>query len=224
MAEYTAQDLKLDYFSFYQSAAQSFQAIVGLQCQFDKSPEKAQLTYNQYFANPTSKNGQPIYDKHAHFTWYNLMDQVPDGPRAVRYVNQFGENQLITGRAVALLAPTQKREAGSVFPEHLDHYKVFQVLRGEPVGANLALEDQFGKTETEVFYPRFFAVPTTKMWEGQTFKINNEDAHLLIYIVHPAQIQKTIVTRDQFSPRYQHLSGRVLLGAPTKKTQWKPLD
>lgn len=56
--------------------------------------------------------------------------------------NQFGKQQFYTGRACALLVPTEKMEAGSQFPVNLDHYKVYQVLQGEPVNREVALEDQ----------------------------------------------------------------------------------
>lgn len=217
-----AQELKLDYFNFYDAANQSAGYIVGLQGQFDRTPEKAQLTYLNLFANPVSKNGEPMFDKNAHFTWYDLYDPSPDPVREVTLENQFGKQRVYTGRAYALLVPAQKMEKGSVFPERLDHYKIYQILQGEPVNKEVKLEDQFGAMEGRVYYPMFLAAPVKKWYEGQTFGIHNEKAHILMYRIYPKMLEKTVAVRDQFSRRYLHLFRSVLLGAPSVKHDWKP--
>ena len=216
-----AQELRLDYFTFYDVANQDAGYIVGLQGQFDKTPEKVRLNYLNLFANPASKNGEPIYDKNAHFNWYDLYDPVPDPTRIVEYENQFGQQKLVTGRSYALLAPAQKREKGSTFPEKLDHYKVYQVLQGEPVNQAVKLETQFGSGEAKIYYPAFFAVPVRKWWEGQTFGIHNEKAHLVLYKIYPAPAEKTVVDRDQFGQRYLQVFRSVLLAAPSVKLRWQ---
>ena len=217
----TAVDMKLDYFNFYDAANQPAGQIVGLQGQFDKQPEKAQLTYLDFFANPASKNGEPIYDKNAHLTWYDIFDPTPDPVRQVVFQDQFGKQQIYIGRAYALLVPTQKQFPGSQFPQNLDHYKVYQVLQAEPVMKDIKLEDQFGTMAVKVYMPRFFAVPVKKWFEGQTYGINNADAHLAVYQIYPNTMQKTIMTRDQFSKRYVNVFRSVLLGSPCKKLDWK---
>lgn len=217
----TAKELQLDYFQFYDVPNQDCGAIVGLQGQFDKQPEKARVNYINLFANPVSKNGEPIYDKNAHLTWYDIYDPSPDPTRVINYENQFGKGQLYTGRSYALLTPTWKLEKGSSFPEKLDHYKVYQVLHAEPVNKSVKLKDQFGSREARVFYPRFFAVPVKKWAEGQTWGIHNEQAHLVLYIVQPGPASKTVRTRDQFGSRVQHAMRSVLLGAPSVKLDWK---
>lgn len=217
----TAQELKLDYFNFYDVANQQAGYVVGLQGQFDQQPEQAQLTYLNLFANPASKNGEPMYDKNAHLSFYNIMDPTPDPTRLVTYQDQFGKHQIYTGRAYGLLVPTQKAFPGSSFPERLDHYKVYQVLHGEPVMKEVKLEDQFGTMAAKVYYPRMFAVPVKKWYQGQTYGINNPDAHLAMYITYPNTVEKAIKTRDQFSTRMQNVFRSVLLGAPCKKLEWK---
>ena len=219
----TAQELKLDYFNFYDVANQGAGYIVGLQGQFDEQPEQAKVTYLNYFANPTSKNGEPMYDKNAHLSWYNILDPTPDPTRQVTYQDQFGKQQIYTGRAYGLLVPTQKSFPGSQFPQHLDHYKVYQVLHAEPVMKKVALEDQFGKMETQVYMARFFAVPVKKWYQGQTYGIYNETAHLALYQIYPKSIEKAIVTRDQFSQRHQIIFRSVMLGSPCKKLEWKKI-
>lgn len=220
----TAQELKLDYFNIYDVANQQAGYVVGLQGQFDKDPEQVQLTYLNFFGNPASKNGEPMHDKNAHLTWYNIMDPTPDPTREVVFQDQFGKQEIYIGRAYGLLVPTWKIEPGSAFPKTLDHYKVYQILHGEPVMKDVTLEDQFGKMAVKVYYPMFFAVPVKKWYQGQTFGINNADAHLVIYRTYPNTVQKTIRTRDQFSNRIQNVFRSVLLGSPCKKLDWKVLD
>ena len=218
----TAQELQLDYFQFYDVANQQAGYYVGLQGQFDKQPEKAQVTYLNLFANPVSKNGEPIYDKNAHFNWYDLMDPTPDPTRVVAFENQFGEQKIYIGSACALLVPAQKVEPGSQFPRKLDHYKVYKVLDfGAPVNKTVKLEDQFGGSEARVYYPRMFAVPVRKWFQGETFGINNEKAHLAIYNINPRSVEQVKPVRDQFSRRYVQIFRSVLLGAPSVKQSWQ---
>ena len=217
----TAQELKLDYLNIYDVADQPAGYVVGLQGQFDQQPEQAQLTHLGFFGNPASKNGEPMYDKNAHLSWYSLYDPTPDPTRQVTYQDQFGKQMIYTGRSYALLVPTQKKFPGTEFPQRLDHYKVYQVLHGEPVMKEVELEDQFGTMTVKVYYPMFFAVPVKKWYQGQTYGINNETAHLVIYRTYPQTMQKTIVTRDQFSQRYQNVFRSVLMGSPCKKLDWK---
>ncbi len=218
-----AQKLNLDYFKLYDVANQNAGYVVGLQGQFDKYMEKAQLTYLNLFGNPASKNGEPMCDKNAHLNWYDIYDPTPDPTRVVVYENQFGQSKLYTGRAYSLLVPAQKYFKGSVFPEKLDHYKVYQVLQGEPANAKVTLEDQFGKSETKVYDPIFFAVPVKKYYEGQTYGIYNEKAHLVIYRIYPETSQQTIMVRDQFSRRYEQTFRSIVLAAPSVKLKWEEI-
>ena len=216
-----AQELRLDYFQFYDVANQEANYFVGLQGQFDRQPEKARLMYLNLFANPVSKNGEPMFDKNAHFNWYHLYDPTPEPTRVVTFENQFGKQKVVIGRALALLAPAQKVEPGSEFPERLDHYKVYSALQGEPVNKAVELEDQFGRAEARVYYPRMFAVPVRKWFQGETSGINNERAHLAIYIINPRAVEQVKPVRDQFSRRYVQVFRSVLLAAPSVKLAWE---
>ncbi len=218
----TSKKLGLDHFKFYDVANQRVGVRVGLQGQFDKEREVVELTYLNLFANPVSKNKEPIYNKNAHLSWYDIFDPAPDPIRHVVAGNQFAKKQeLYIGRACALLVPTWKVEKGSAFPKKLDHYKVYQVLRGEDVEPRVSLKDQFGSDKPEVYAPMFFAVPVTKWAGGKTYKIQNEKAHLLIYRIDPGMNQRTIKTSDQFGRRYVQVFRSVLLGVPSLKLKWK---
>ena len=216
----TSQDLKLDHFKFYDVANQQAGQIIALQGQFDQEREQARLTYLNLFANPVIKNGEALYDKNAHLTWYDLFDPTPDPTRHVKYENQFGHAACYIGRSYALLTPTEKYEKGSAFPKGLDHYKVYQVLQGEPLNTGAKLKDQFGEDEPRIYFPKFFAVPVKKWAQGEVFGINNDSTHLVLYNIYPKTVQKTIKTGDQFGNRYLHVFRSVLLGVPSLKVNW----
>jgi hypothetical protein len=220
----TAQDLKLDYFKFYDVENRAAEADVLLRGQFDKRAQRMRLRLLDFFANPVSKNGEPMYDKNAHLAWYRGI-QPAEPPRRVVLENQFGKFDIRTGTGYGLLVPAQKIETGSVFPKELDHFKVYRLLDVEDVPAKvLKLRDQFGTDEVKLRLPLFFAVPVAKRHGDKTFRINNEGAHLLIFSITTRELQKPIRVRTQFA---RGVSLRVvrslMLGVPSRKLEWKPL-
>jgi hypothetical protein len=220
----TAKELKLDYFKFYDVENREAEGDVLLRGQFDQRPQKMRLRLLDFFANPVSKNGEPLYDKNAHLAWYRGV-QPPEPPRRVVLENQFGKFEIRTGTGYGLLVPTKKVEQGSVFPSELDHYKVYRLLDVEQVPEKvLKLRDQFGSDEGKLRLPLYFAVPVTKRRGDKTNPIHNERAHLLIFSITTRELQKTIKLQNQFA---RGTSVRVvrslMLGAPSLKLEWKPL-
>lgn len=218
----TAEKLKLDYFKIYDVANREAEADLLLRGQFDRRPQKMRLRLLDYFANPVSKNGEPLYDKHAHLSWYRGV-QPPEPIRRVVLENQFGKFDLRTGRGFGLLVPTQKLERGSAFPKELDHYKVYRLVDVEQVPeAKLKLKDQFGSDEVKLRWPLFFAVPVMKRHGDKTYPIQNERAHLLIFSITTRELQKKIRLRNQFTPGTPITVVRsVMLAAPSLKLEWK---
>jgi hypothetical protein len=220
----TAQELKLDYFKFYDVENRAADGDVLLQGQFDRGPQKMQVRLLDFFANPVSKNGEPLFDKNAHLAWYRGV-QPPEPPRRVVLENQFGKFDIRTGTGYGLLVPTHKMEQGSVFPEELDHYKVYRLLDVEQVPEKvLKLKDQFGGEEVKLRLPLYFAVPVKKRHGDKTYPIHNERAHLLIYSITTRETPKTIKIRNQFA---RGISVKVIrslmLAAPSIKHEWKQL-
>lgn len=78
----SAKELKLDYFKFYDVENRGAEGDVLLRGQFDRRPQKMQLRLLDFFANPVSKNGEPLYDKNAHLAWYRGVR--PSEPLAAR--------------------------------------------------------------------------------------------------------------------------------------------
>jgi len=220
----TAKELKLDYFKFYDIENREAEGDVLLRGQFDQRPQKMRLRLLDFFANPVSKNGEPLYDKNAHLAWYRGI-QPSEPPRRVLLENQFGKFDIRTGTGYGLLVPTQKVEPGSVFPNELDHYKVYRLLDAEQVPAKvLALRDQFGNEEAKLRLPLYLAVPVTKRHGDNTDPIHNERAHLLIFSITTRDLQKAIKLRNQFARgQAVRVVRSLMLGAPSVKLEWKPL-
>ncbi len=164
-----------------------------------------------------------MYDKNAHLTWYDLYDPTPDPTRTVTYQDQFGKQMIYTGRATRCWCRPRRRSRAASSRKRLDHYKVYQVLHGEPVDEGGRSSRTSSASRTSRSTTRmFFAVPVKKWYQGQTYGINNPNRpHLVIYRTYPQTTEKTIMTRDQFSQRYQNVFRSVLLGSPCKKLDWK---
>lgn len=218
-----AQDLKLDYFKIYDVGDYKVDYRVRLQGQFDEEPEDAELMLLSYVANPVSKNGEPIYNRNAHLTWYWLYPRIPEPTRNVVVENQFGQQKIIIGKSPALLVPAQKRERGSQFPVDLDHFKLYWVLEGERVNQGVELKDQFVSEEAKVLYPLLFGVPVRKEYQGDVSPVHNAKAHLLIYRITPRSLQQARAVHDQFGTRYLFFLRSVLLAVPSIKPEWEEL-
>ena len=219
----TARELKLDYFKFYDVENRGAEGNVLLQGQFDQRPQKMQLRLLDFFANPVSKNGEPLYDKNAHLAWYRGV-QPAEPLRSVVLENQFGKFDIRTGTGYGLLVPTQKVERGSAFPEGLDHFKVYRLLDVERVPEKgMKLQDQFGTEEAGLRLPLFLAVPATKRHRDQVYPIHNERAHLLIFSITTREVAKRITLRNQFAKGVTVPVVRsLMLAVPSLKRQWKP--
>jgi len=218
----TAQELKLDYFKFYDVENREAEADLLLRGQFDQRPQKMRLRLLDFFGNPVSKNGERLYDKNAHLAWYRGV-QPPEPMRRVVVENQFGKFDIRTGTGYGLLVPTQKIERGSVFPEKLDHYKVYRLVDVEEVPNKvLKLRDQFGSDEVKLRLPLYFAVPVLKRHGEKTYPIQNDRAHLLIFSITTRDLQKSIKLRNQFASGIGvRVVRSLMLAAPSLKLEWK---
>jgi hypothetical protein len=220
----TAQELKLDYFKFYDVENLDAQADLLLRGQFDRRALKLQVRLLDFFGNAVSKNGEPLYNKHAHLAWYRGV-QPAEPMRRVIVENQFGKFDIRTGTGYGLLVPTQKLERGSMFPEQLDHYKVYRLVDVEQVpNKALKLRDQFGGDEVKLRLPQYFAVPVAKRHGDKTFPIRNERAHLLIFSITTRDLKKGIKLQNQIASGVGVKVVRsLMLAAPSLKREWKQL-
>lgn len=227
-----ARKLQLDYFQIYDieipKDVRELSPKVRLRGQFDtEEGEWAKPQFLKKFANPVSKNGEPIFDKIAHLTWYNMNSTDPAVLRNVTIENQFGKQVILTYDVRGLLVPALKRKPGSVFPRptklKLDHYKIYRVINVKRVDKSVKLEDQFHKREATVYHPVAFAVPVSKEHHGKVFPIHNSKAHLTIYQVEQSKDMPDMIdARDQFGlHRYLKMGVSYLLAVPSKKLEVK---
>ena len=219
-----ATKLKLDYFKFYDVENQPAKAEISLRGQFDRRAVPMTVSVLDFFGNPVSKNGEPLCDKQAHLAWYRGI-QPAERMRRVSGKNQFGKFDIRIGNSLGLLVPTQKVIRGSVFPETLDHYKVYRVLQFEKVSTiTRKLQDQFVSETVRIGPPIGFAVPVSKMHRERGTTIQNPTAHLLIYQITPRDFKKRIKVRNQFARDASLVVVRSLfLAAPSLKLEWKAL-
>jgi len=214
----------LDHFKVYQIEPQPAGAEVRLRGQFDidTGHQPARLLQYEKFLNPVSKNNEPIIDKNRHLNWYLI--EAPDEPvRQVSFYNQFGLQNITIGNAKALLVPTEKVEPGSVFPQGLDHYKVYEVLSAQNLGQGVILQDQFGTEQNSAYIAAYFAVPVEKVHNGKVFPINNPEDHIVFYRLDPRNWNEQRPTIDQFGNHEMFTLWSELLGVPTHKMAWQEL-
>ena len=219
----TAKELKLDYFKIYDVENRDAQGDLLLRGQFDRRAQKMRLTLLDFFANPVSKNGEPLYNRNAHLTWYRGV-QPAEPIRRVVLENQFGKFDIRTGTGYGLLVPTQKVERGSAFAEEVDHFKVYRLVDVVSVPAKgVKLQDQFGSEGVRLRLPLYFAVPVMKRHGEKDFPIHNENAHLLIFSITVQDIKKKVTLRNQFANGISiNVVRSIMLAAPSLKREWQP--
>ncbi len=212
-------DHKLDHFKVYLVEPHEVEYKVELMGQFDKEPKVAVLRRLSHFAVVVRKNKEEIIDKNAHFTVYDIRQEVEEPTRVVKITNQFGDQKFRIGQPIGMLVPARKVEEGLEFPKELDHYKCYAVLRGaEPVDKEVALADQFRKDEVKVGAPRIFCVPVIKVHKDKKYAIHNERDHLTFYAITPTpDTEKTRGVVDQFDDRRLRITRGILLGVPSHK-------
>lgn len=218
----TARELKLDYFRIYDIENLDARGKMLTKGQFDEVPKVGQIRILDMFGVCTMKNREPIYDKFAHLTWYRLIQESADPTRKIVVRNQFGDANLWIGKAEALLCPAQKLQDKGVFPENLDHFKVYKVLDyGQPTKKEVSLKDQFGSEKATVLIPDYFAVPVMKKVGRKEFPIHNSAAHLVIYRTTQKNREVKTSIIDQFGDRSIRLIRGVGLAVPSLKLRWK---
>lgn len=225
------KELGLDHFKFYSAGTHYREFKVGLKGQFDKKQILHYIAGPAYFGNPVSKNRGGILDKNAHLSLYRMhaMDTIEEPTRLVYGKNQFGEFKLYIGAPVALLTPAMKIEKGLAFPQKLNHFKCYYVLKfSEFKPQRVSLQDQFDKKPISVSLARpvLFCVPVIKYRDGKPEKQTIGKGHLLIYSFRPIRYDypKLIQSTDQFGKwELSNFTCR-LLAVPTWKLKWKVVD
>ena len=173
------------------------------------------------FLNPADKNNEGMNNKHAHLNWYDIQQEELEPIRSITVSNQFGIQRFRIDQPVALLVPAEKEEAGSQFPDNLDHYKVYKILvNAEVFTANVTIKDQFGTEENTAYQAAYFAVPVEKRHDEAYYQIINPDDHLVFYQLDPKLWDESRATKDQFGVSQMKTRYSELLGVPSRKLGW----
>ena len=170
------------------------------------------------FANPVSKNGEPIFDPIAHQTWWTIFE--PQSIWWATIVNQFGQQrwQIKDGRFLVL--PALKNQPGP--PPPFNHYKCYDAV-GPEVNIPVVLVDQFGTRQMVATKPRIFCNPVEKTVNGIHYPIVNPEAHLACYELQPPMpLGVPAIAYDQFGMWDMMLLEPCWLCLPTIKLQAVP--
>ena len=218
---YSAKELGLDYYQFYDVPDVPLQKAIKTCGQFDNNRDiNCVVQKLDYFANPVMKFSEPMVDKMSHLNFYRVSAAAPLIYRSVKITNQFGTQKIIIGKLTGILVPAQKIEQGSTFPRRTSHFAVYEVKRCSQVNKQVRLKDQFGQTSTTVLAPSAFAVPIRKKVGLRVYPVINPKAHLVIYQIIVKPFKKDIKTKDQFKLQSFSVYARTYLAAPTLKRGW----
>jgi hypothetical protein len=184
----------------------------------------------EWFCNPVQKYHEPMppipisYEEN-HLTVYNITGVFPEY-WYVQVDNQFGWQELYVYGPVALAAPTQKLVPGDhPEPKYLDHYLLYAVLSGSPVGAIVDLDDQFPDmaTAVNVTYPRYFANPVLLKEHGPNYTSAwYPETHLVFYdIWDNLEFSPWVTVDNQFEYGVLNLTKGQLLAVPSVKLYYE---
>lgn len=239
--DYIEPPQKLDYFKFYDIEDVAADSDNELITDFDGQRIDVHLDRLTHFGNPVRVNGSELIDPNAHLTWYRAqhgqidedaddeedLDKLLQGfgvdpVRAVRVWNLFGEQILWLGSPKYVLLPAEKIEAGSGFPDELDEFKVYTVLRScGTYRYQVDLEDQFGREErVSVGTPVVFAVPAEI--DGDLDDIHNRKEFLTIYRITPRDYELDKEASDKLGNHDLKIRRSVMLGAPSLRFEVFP--
>ncbi|MDH3196921.1 MAG: hypothetical protein OEO21_01640 [Candidatus Krumholzibacteria bacterium] len=180
--------------------------------------------YLERLATPADKNGEGFVDSTAHQLWWRI--QVPQPPRTVTVLDQFGGNVWTTGDAVYLLNPALK----NVLPPYpplpfRNHYLCYEAL-GPSVGMPVTLTDQFGTVQVFVFEAKLLCNPVEKTDPtGFVWPIVDPFPHLACYFIDdPRSYGIPVNAVDQFGSFNLDLLYSDCLCVPAIKEHTNPAE
>jgi hypothetical protein len=166
----------------------------------------------QFFCNPASKNGEPLYEPTGHLTCYRLQPKKAKQRVLVR--NQFGLRTVKTKKSQLLCVPSEKNTEGA--PQQLDHFKCYNgQFKPKLQKRDITLVDQFGILETRVLKSLVLCNPVSKNGEPIASPLN----HLECFKLRPKKVRQTVTMRDQFGEQTVKTKKAVMVCAPSSKTE-----
>ncbi len=207
----------LDHFQCYAGDFPDFapQRVRLLLDQFGGSP--VEVFEPNLFCNPVAKNRLPIFDRDAHLKFYRVRSAVETPAKGAPVVvrNQFGTQTFEVGDRVAIAVPTRKNQQGP--PLALDHYACYEIT-GNQLNRPVALQDQFGNSNTVVSRPVVLCNPAVKVHNRTLTEVQDERWHLVCYAIQPTPLNPTTLTaRNQFGAETIVARQPVSLCVPSQK-------
>jgi hypothetical protein len=219
-----AQPFRVDHFKCYFPSEASLDPASPIQLLDQFGPANT-YTFGLFrLCNPTRKfhDGKvtPIQNPDDH------LALKPTGPqplvvRRVKIRNQFGDQQIITRDARVLAVPTQKKPHGP--PRELNHFSCY-VSDGDPVNADVGLQDQFFGSKHRIGRPVLFCNPVQKWHNGVMTPITNPTDHLTCYAMTPRKYERGVEIRNQFGEQKLKTSYTDISCVPTQKLAWEIID
>jgi hypothetical protein len=227
----------LNHYLLYEAYGPVVNDEVFLKDQFTDEEVVAVVYEPYYFANPAQKtvidslDVTDIEDRdpHGHLVFYSIDGDSIE--RRVQIENQFGPGTLDLQYPELLAVPSQK-----IFWEQpLDHFKCYWAMAGEPLGADVQLEDQFitgwldEPLSATVMDPYVFANPTNKERlvgeEEEWTPVSNWNNHLTLYKLlydEDPMLWQVIVTNQFGVEQELYVAGPSYLAVPTRKGPQDP--
>jgi len=175
------------------------------------------------FAIQVNKDGKEIIDASAHLSWYKIkdMEHKLKFPTKIIYKNQITNHKWATltiEDLEAILLPAEKVEENSKFPEKLEHFLCYKVIKSSPFSKDVKLKGQLTDANPTAVGPLFFCVPCSK--EGK--EIKNKEDHLIAYELYKTQKFaekdiRTVNVKDQWWELPVTIKEQTYLLVPTKK-------
>lgn len=173
--------------------------------------------------NPVSKNGEPIFQRDAHLTVYEIKGAKGfDVDKRVEVRNQFGTETFKVDKAKELLVPASKSEIPPATPGSnpgppplfTDHYLCYEVKGADKVRTGVNLVDQFGSDDVVVFKAKRLCNPVSK--DGS--RVLQPDVHLVCYELKKEEnLKQWVNTNDQFGLSLLRIKKSALLCVPSTK-------
>lgn len=250
----------LDHFKGYESDNSQTIAnpFVFLQDQFDRRLQKwelkkvgpADMFFNPVIKTVVTADGEthttPIADPRDHLVGFPISEILSGMPQEttrwnVFVRNQFGKQKLLVGPATHILVPTEKLSDPNLpgFPDNLDHFKWYPVIKGKPVNIPVTLVDQWWPVgepgqDAIVLKPVAFANPVRKIHlrpdtsaAGIVFDdvgIQHPEAHIVAYKLElPTSSTYNAIINNQFvNQNIVVVEGNLLL-VPSAKLRYSPI-
>lgn len=188
-------------------------------------PTDIELTGIERILNPVKKLHENlafgIRRPDLHYLAYRFKMPTRFTPQSVFIANQFEQRNIVVTQPRYLLAPTGKKKAGTPIekvlstvpqfvsekiiasiippvPKDADHYLCYDVEPYE-VSEAVALRDQFQSKEFKTLRAKYLCNPAEKRHGETTYKILDENNHLMCYEVVPHNpAYRKVITHDQF--------------------------